>query len=129
MAFMNNPISQPSFEISPSFSLWSRKKSVPYREVVTSSPHNPALYSSTNHLSTTDLYYLMFLPTLRSRVSSWFLLLPRCCLVSFPLNLMPNIFFVPLLLNLVSFGFFQLLLQFSPISPVVRSRPWILKSE
>jgi hypothetical protein len=63
---------------------------------------------------------LLFFPTLRSRVSSWFLLLPRCCLVSFPLNLMLNILVELLLLILMSFWdsckFYCDFLQYLPLS-------------
>jgi predicted GIY-YIG superfamily endonuclease len=38
MACMENPISQPSLEFPPSGSLWSKRRSVPYRERATSSP-------------------------------------------------------------------------------------------
>jgi hypothetical protein len=101
---MNNPISQPSLEFSPIWIPLINKEvsTLQGMSYLLPTPLRPYILPQLlTHYP--PLLFAVSSPTLRFRVSSWFLPLSCCCLVSFPLHLMLNNLFESLLLSLVSF--------------------------
>jgi hypothetical protein len=114
MACMDNSISQPSLEISPSGFLWSNRKSIPYREAFTSSPFPLFVYLPLlpSHTFPVMVYILSPISSV-----SWFLFPPCCWLDSFRLHFVLNNPFLSFFFVTFCFGFLSIFIAiFSYIS-------------